>query len=158
MFSMAIKIMFISPTGDRAIVKRGDKQYILDLMEGLDVAPLPDVNFSHFVIQLGYCECGIIFWSIKDAHTYLAAQRERYCTRAGIEIPARSALIELIKDIDIANANRYLDRIENELLPHGRYLIAKEIAQSLHAADAVQLNPVTLARIDKILEICSNEN
>jgi hypothetical protein len=154
----AVKILFTSPYFDDAIVRIGDKEYLLDASEGLDINPLLEMNVAHLVAKRCYQICGAIFWCIEDAQKFLRIKYVECYKASGLPEPTHESVRELIKYIDLNTAIDYLGRIENDLLPQGKYSVAKEIAQDLHEVDVVRQDPSVLARVERILEICGNES
>ena len=158
MDNVAVRILFTSPYFDDAIVRIGGKEYLLDASEGLDINPLLEMNVAHLVAKRGYQMCGAIFWCVEDAQEFLRIKYVECYKASGLPEPTHESIRKLIKHIDLANASHYLDRIENELLPEGKYTVAKMMATGLHEADSVSDSPIVLARVEKILEICGNES
>jgi hypothetical protein len=153
-----VRILFTSPYFDDAIVRMGTKEFLLDVVQGLDETPLLEINVAYLVAKRGYQMCGVIFWCIEDAKAFLSTKYVEAYKEAGLPEYTHNDLMVLLKHIDLANASHYLDRIENELLPEGKYTVAKMMATGLHETDSVRNSPIVLARVERILEICGNES
>jgi hypothetical protein len=154
---MAVRIVLLSPECDKAVVKKSNNHFIMTTNHGLDDKPLDEAAIENFT-RLGYEPCGAVFWSEEAANKYLSIKYAACREKHGFQPPLHDELVTLIKYIEIDQANEYLNRIESELIPMGKYDISKELALALHEIGCVQTDSEVLARVDKILEICSNEN
>jgi hypothetical protein len=154
----AIKVMFLSPCCDDAIVRINGRHYIIHVTAGLDKRQLSEFNVEQIIGKLGYKKCGAIFWHVKDAQKFIANKYVEFYKQSGFTVPTHKDLTGLIKHIPLYIAINYLDHIENELLPRGRFDVAKTIAHDLHDVESIRNDPVVLGRVERILEICSNEN
>jgi hypothetical protein len=154
----AVKILYTSISYDHAVVKIGDNEFVLDATRGLYGNPLDKDDTRYLGLRFGYVSSGAVFWCVEDAQQFLTNKYIEHCEQFGIPEPMHSDFRGLMKYISIDTATKYLNMIEGELMPHGRYSVAKALAHDLHKAESVLSDPISLARVDKILEICSNEN
>ena len=154
---MAIRILMVTENFERAVVKKGLDYFVMSAATGITGNAFKADAVAPFT-KHGFEPCDRIFWEDEEARQFLATKYAEFCKKNGVLMPTHQELRELIKYIDIDNATKYLDSIENELIPSGKYDIAKEITQDLKEVDCVVSDPVVLARVEKILEICSNEN
>jgi hypothetical protein len=154
---MTLRVILVTDDYSSAVVRKYNEYFVMSAFEGITKDAIPEHSVAAFT-KHGFYACGAIFWEDEDARQFLAKQYVDTYKRSGNELPTHAELRELIKYIDAETAVSYLNRIENELIPSCRYEIAKEIAQDLKETDAVRTDPVILGRVNKILEICSNEN
>jgi hypothetical protein len=101
---------------------------------------------------------GAIFCNVVEAQQFLTNKYIEHVEQFGLPDPMHSDFRGLMRYISIDMTTKYLNMIERELIPHGRYRVAKALAHDLQNAESVISDPIYLARVVKILEICSNEN
>jgi hypothetical protein len=154
----AVQILYTSISYDHAVVKIGGKEFVLDATRGLYGNPLVKDDTRYLGLRYGYVSCGTVFWCVEDAQQFLTNKYIEHYEQFGLPEPMHSDFRGLMKYISIDMATKYLNMIEGELIPQGRYSVAKALAYDLHKAESVLSDPISLARVDKILEICSNEN
>ena len=154
---MAVRIVLLSPEYDKAVVKKSNNHFIMTVNHGLYTKPLDEAAITNLT-RLGYEPCGAIFWSEEEANKFISIKYAAFREKHGFRPPLHDELVTLIKYIEIDQAIEYLNRIESELIPMGKYDISKELALALHEIECVQADPVVFARVHKILEICGNEN
>lgn len=154
----AVKILYTSISYDHAVVKIGDKEFVLDATRGLYENSLDEDDTRYLGLRFGYVTSGAIFCNVVEAQQFLTNKYIEHVEQFGLPEPMHSDFRGLIRYISIDMTTKYLNMIERELIPHGRYRVAKALAHDLQNAESVIGDPISVARVVKILEICSNEN
>src|SRR5674476_945854 len=120
----AVQILYTSISYDHAVVKIGVKEFVLDATRGLYGNPLVKDDTRYLGLRYGYVSCGAVFWCVEDAQQFLTNKYIEHCEQFGLPEPMHSDFRGLMKYISIDMATKYLNMIEGELIPQGRYSVA----------------------------------
>jgi hypothetical protein len=149
----SIKALLISPYCYQLILEIHNEKFVLTL-NGLNERPITDKMIEYFV-KIGYQKCDAIFLALDGAKEFLARKYVDFHKTQGNPLYLNTELRELINYIDLDDVIKYLNMIEAELLPQGKYEIVKEMVMDLYNINCVHENLAVHARVKRILEICN---
>ena len=150
---MVIELIAISKDKDRAFARIGSDIWLVSPFIQGCLLISDEEHAGYLLANRLYIPCDKTFKLLTEAVKYLSDSYIEMNNTAGISKPTSAELRELIKYIDIDNILKYLDRMENELIPNKEIKTAKEIAIVLFDLDLVQQNPEICDRVTKIIEM-----
>ena len=152
---MGTKIIAIDPYDGWYFVEKKGKIFLLrPPYTGSFQVLASKYEVEKAIVQYNFRECDIRFKSINDTIKYVKEEYIKIKKAQGINIPSNEQLIELLKYATDEILWEYLRKAKNELIPNGKFKIAKSIARDFLKLEKVNNNPAMKKMVWDIVEKC----
>lgn len=154
-----VVLLAIDKSSGVGFAKIDDELVYLDIMyDGpKDIGKITEKDIEIAVFKRGFVPRHIIFDDISMMISYLKAEYMKYMT--GFPEPTHNLIRDLLIYAPADIIEKYVTRIENELIPEGKDKIARVLAQDILAKCTIIENRQDLQdRLNEILELTSISN
>lgn len=152
---MGNKIIAIDPYNGWYFVEKKEKIFLLrPPYTGSFQVLASKYEVEKAIAQYNFRECDIRFKSINDTIKFAKEEYIKIKKAQGINIPSNEQLIELLNYATDEILWEYLRKAKNELIPNGKFKIAKSIARDFLKLEKVNNNPAMKKMVWDIVEKC----